>query len=216
MKYFWHPGLSLILTFVSLVLFGPIALAQQPDRVGYVTALQGEATVLHEGSTQLEPLAPLSPLYPLDIIQTQAVSKIKLTFTDGTVLTLGEKSKLRITEFVYAPKQNTHTALFTISLGVFRAIVQKILPQSRFEVATTTAVAALRGTEWLGEVKPDSTAIAVLAGKVSVSHINPDIPGEVVLTEGMGTDVDKLQSPTAPKKWGKARIDALWKATKLP
>ena len=216
MQYLPRLGFTFILALVSSIPFGSNALAQQPERIGSVTALQGKATVIHTGSTQSEPLALQSPLYPVDLIQTEAASKIKLTFIDETVLTLGEKSKLLITSFVYAPKQNAHMAFFTIPQGVFRAIAQKILPQSRFEVATTNAVAALRGTEWLGEVKLDSTAIVVLEGKVSVSHAGTDIPGEVVLTEGMGTDVDRWHPPTAPKRWGKARLDALRNATMLP
>lgn len=214
MQYFSQLGF--ILALVSSLFFVPYVLAEQAEKIGSVSALQGKASAIHQEGTQAEPLALQSPLYPMDTIQTGAASKIKLTLIDGTVLTLGEQSKLQITNFVYAPQQRTHRALFTIPLGVFRAVAQKVFPESRFEVATSNAVAALRGTDWMGEVKPDSTAIVVLEGKVAVSHAGTNRPGEVVLTKGMGTDVDKGQPPTAPKKWGKARIDALREATMLP
>lgn len=202
--------------FVAMISFAPIVLAEQPEPVGSVAALQGKATVIHAASTEPELLAVQSSLYPVDIVQTEADSKIKLQFIDGTVMALGEKSKLLITSFVYAPMKKAHSAFFTIPQGIFRAIARKILPQSRFEVTTTNTVAALRGTDWLGEVTPDLTSIVVLDGRVTVSHTGTDIPGEVVLTKGMGTDVDRWQPPSPAKRWGQNRVEALKKATALP
>jgi hypothetical protein len=201
---------------MSIIFCRALVLAQQQQSIGAVTALQGKATVMHPGSTHAEALTKQSLLYQDDTIQTEGASKLTLTFSDGTVLFLGEQSTLKITKFVYAPQQSTHSALFAIPKGIFRAIARKILPQSQFEISTTTAVAALRGTDWLGEVLPDSTAVVVLQGQVAVSHIRAEIVGEVLLTEGMGTDVKGNQPPTTPKKWGEARVNALRKAVMLP
>jgi len=157
-----------------------------------------------------------SPLYQEDTIETDVASKIKITFVDGTVLSLGEKGVLEITKFVYSPQRKTQISRLTIAVGLFRAVVEKLLPVAKFEVATTTTVAAIRGTDWMGEVKPDSTAMVVLKGKVAIANFYSDTRGHVTLTEGMGTTVNANQPPTTPNKWGEARINALMKATALP
>ena len=68
----------------------------------------------------------------------------------------------------------------------------------------------------MAEVKPDATAVVVLEGQVAVRHARPDIGGTVVLTAGMGTDVRGNQTPTPPKQWGTAWVEALRQATTLP
>lgn len=215
MQHFGYPvflGLVVVSTFV----FGSLSFAQQPDSIGSVTALEGKATITHSGSLQSEPLILHSLLYQEDTIQTEAASKTKLTFADGTIVMLGEKSTLTITKFVYAPPQKTHSLFFSIPLGIFRMLAQKILPQSQFEVTTSTAVAALRGTDWMGEATVESTGIVVLVGQVAVTSVRPEISGEVLLTNGMGTDVASEQPPLAPKRWGATRINAMRRATTLP
>jgi hypothetical protein len=63
-------------TMASLLLWSVIALAQQQEPIGQVTALQGQATVQHAGSIQAVPLSSQHPVYPEDIIQTLEASKL--------------------------------------------------------------------------------------------------------------------------------------------
>lgn len=216
MKRRSRPWLPLVLTSMSMLILGSIALAQPQESIGKVAALEGQAKVRHKESSRSEPLTPESPLYREDIIQTGAASKIKLRFNDGSVLILGANATVEITAFVYSPPQDIQTSMFTIFLGAFRATIEKVLPRAKMEVITPTAVAAIRGTDWMGEVKIESTAIVVLKGKVAISNIRPELRGEVSLTEGMGTTVMINQSPTPPNKWETARVNALLKATALP
>ena len=85
-----HPTGLMVLSMASLLLWSVIALAQQPEPIGQIAALQGQATVQHAGSTQAVPLGSQNPVYREDIIQTLEASKIKLILLDGTELTLGE------------------------------------------------------------------------------------------------------------------------------
>jgi len=54
---------------VSLLLWSVIALTQQQEPIGQVTALQGQAPVQHAGSPQAVPLNSQHPVYREDIIQ---------------------------------------------------------------------------------------------------------------------------------------------------
>jgi hypothetical protein len=211
-----HTRVLMILTTASLLLWSVIALAQQQEPIGQVVALQGQATVQHAGSTQVVPLSSQNPVYREDIIQTLEASKIKLVLLDGTELSLGERGTMTLSKFVYAPQQKIHQGVVSIASGFFRAVARKVLPQTFFEMRTGTAVAAVRGTQWLSEVTPEATGIVVLQGEVAVVHTHRGIRGKVVLTPGLGTDVRGNHPPTAPKKWAEERVSRLLHATELP
>lgn len=203
-----------VLALVGTLLWSVTVLAQ--ESIGQVAVLQGQATVQRAGGAQTMPLSVQSPVYRDDTIQTLPASKIKLWLTDGTELTLGERGRMTLSEFVFAPQRNTHRGVVSIAQGIFRAVTRKVLPQTAFEVRTATAVAAVRGTQWLGEVTPDTTAIVVLEGEVSVVHADARVRGTVVLTPGLGTDVQGQSPPTAPRTWAEQRVSKLQQATALP
>jgi hypothetical protein len=204
------------LSLVGMLLMASTARPQLPEGIGRVTAIEGQATVFHHGQFSNESLAVETPVFRGDIIETAAASKIIITLTDATVISLGERSHLEVTQFLYDTRQQAHTARLHILSGVFRTIVSKLIPRSAFEVRTTTAVAAIRGTDLMGEVTADSTAIVVLDGTVMVSHARPSIGGQVTLTQGLGTTVKSHEPPSVPKKWSESRIEALRKATAIP
>jgi hypothetical protein len=211
----WEGKIMRILAFWGIVLAATVVSAQQPNSIGQVVALTGQALVQHRAGTSAEPLTMQSRLYQDDLIHTQTASKVRLALVDGTTLVLGEHSTLHLSEFVYSPGQS-RKSLLTMVQGAFKLVISQVLPRSTFEVHTTNAVAAVRGTEWLGQVTRDATAILVLEGEVAVSHASPTVAGTVRLTAGSGTDVVGQQPPTPPKPWGEARIRALVAATTLP
>jgi hypothetical protein len=200
----------------SIVCCTTLAHAQQLIPIGRVTALEGVVMRQYTGNPQAERLHLQSFVYQEDRIQTMAAAKVKLALVDSTVLTLGPESSLRLTEYVYTPHTQTQKSVLEMVAGAFRVAVQKVLPQGVFEVHTSNAVAAIRGTDWMLQVQPDATAVVVLEGQVAVRHARPDIGGTVVLTAGQGTDVRGNAAPTPPKQWGAARVEALRQATTLP
>jgi hypothetical protein len=103
-----HTTGLIVPTMAGLLLWSVITLAQQQEPIGQVTALQGQATVQHTGSTQTVPLSSQHPVYREDIIQTLEASKIKLVLLDGTELTLGEGGTMTLSKFVYAPQHKMH------------------------------------------------------------------------------------------------------------
>ncbi len=204
-----------VLAMASTLLWGITVLAQ--ESIGQVAALQGQATVQHTGSSQVTPLSAQSPVYRDDTIQTLKGSKIKLLLIDGTELMLGEGGTMTLSQLVYEPQRNTHQGVVSIARGIFRAVTRKVLPQTAFEMHTATAVAAVRGTQWLGEVTPEATAIVVLQGEVTVVQADKRVrSGKVVLTSGLGTEVRGTSPPTAPRKWAQQRVSTLLRATALP
>lgn len=204
----------LMLGLLSLLSSGA-AQAQDGRSIGQVTGLEGNVTVLPQGKFAPELLTLRRPVFREDIIETDRASKVRITLTDATVISLGELSRLELKEFAQETRQQTRAGRFAMTLGVFRAILKEMMPLSTFEVTTPTAIAAIRGTDLMGEVSPNSTAIVVLDGSVGVSNIRPNVPEQVVLSPGMGTTVTSGQSPSTPTRWSESRIEALRRATTL-
>jgi hypothetical protein len=204
------------LGLLGMLLMASTARPQPQGSIGRVTAIEGQATVLRQGRFAPEPLIARMPVFQEDIIETAVASKVRIALTDASVISLGERSRLELKQFLHDARQQTRTARLTIASGIFRTIVRKLIPEPTFEVITPTAVAAIRGTDLMGEVTVDSTAIVVLEGTVMVSNARPHIRGLATLTPGTGTTVRVDEPPTAPTTWAESRIEALRRATAVP
>jgi hypothetical protein len=201
---------------ILLVLWSTPLAAQAPASIGRVDALVGEGTVVRFGETGARALAVGAALYEGDRIRTDAGSRLRLAFADGTVVQLGESTDLALDWFLHAPDAGTQNVLLRVSSGIFRVILELVLPRAAFEVQTTTAVASVRGTDWISEVTPDATATVALEGQVAIRNIEPALAGEVVLGPGEGTTVTADAPPTAPTVWGDARRNQFIERTTVP
>jgi hypothetical protein len=215
MKQRWRLRLVAVLGLLSLLPW-EVGYAQQSKGIGHVTALAGTVTVLRQGKFAPEPLTLQRAVFQEDIIATDRASKVRITLADATVISLGEQSRLELRQFSYDARQQTRSGRLALALGFFRAILKEMTSPSSVEVITPTAVAAIRGTDLMGEVTADSTAIVVLEGTVAVSNVRPTVSGLATLTPGMGTTVKADEPPSTPTNWSESRIEGLRRATALP
>jgi len=199
-------GLAIVLAFGA---------AEAAEPVGRVDAVEGRADLIKPGGDTAERLAVGAALFLQDIIRTDDDAKARLLFKDGTQVTVGPGSTLKITNYVYSEERQERSALITVPEGIFRAVVSLFVPDSRFEVQTATAVASVQGTEWMTESNLDTTDIVVLDGAVAVTSVDRDIAGEVVLRAGEGTEVRAGAAPSPPRTWGQPRVNALADRTTL-
>lgn len=176
--------------------------------VGAIAALKGTAIVIRATGDKVEPANIGLALYQQDIIESGPDSKIKIVFKDDTVVMLGADGTLKITEYVYAPETESRSSLLSISRGIMRTVVNLFVPDSRFEVQTATAVASVRGTEWVTEAEPGNTNLLVFTGTVLVTSADPSITGETVLNDGDGTNVLANQPPEAARTWSQDKVQA--------
>lgn len=205
-----------IALLLLLALWSGPAPAQDQRSIGRVDALVGACSVVRFGESAARTLTAGAEVYEGDRIRTDAGARLKLVFVDGTVVQLGERTDLVLDWFLYAPGANTQSALLRVPAGIFRVILKLVLPRSAFEVQTATAVASVRGTDWITEASAESTAIVALDGQVAVRNIEPAHPGEVVLGPGQGTTVNESQPPTPVAVWGDARRESFIERTRAP
>ncbi len=135
-----------------------VAAAQDLEAVGVVTATQG--TVTMQPATMNSPVVvkPYDQVGPLAILETQPVSRCKVLYTDDSLLTIGENSRLEITEQTYQAGSSSRTFVAHLSRGSVRALVGRVFEgdNSVFEIHAGTAVATARGTYFVvwNEARP--------------------------------------------------------------
>src|SRR5258708_29305636 len=137
--------------------------AEAATPIGQVMAVKG--SLFREAGGQRETLAAGAPVFALDTIVAEDGGKGKILLNDGSIVSVGENG--RVTIAAYQGADNNLTTRLAARAGPIRLFVHRLLPGAHFEVETETAVAGVRGTDWLGEVTPQRTSAALLEGGVA-------------------------------------------------
>lgn len=192
----------------SLLTVCLVALAQPAQAEGpacEVAALIGSAQVGDQALRVGSKIAAGSEL------RTGADSRLRLRCADGSSLVLAANSRLRIDSFELKDGRRVDARL-SLSLGL---IGQKVSGGGGWSVRTPTAVTAVRGTEYLIEVKEDqSTAVLMQSGQVDVRPAGPRTRSLaaalplVALVGALGTDCSQGQC-SAAGPWSAERVRAL-------
>lgn len=214
---------AFILTFITSTLYSLLptpSFAQQT--VGAVTTVQKKVHVTHPGRDQVLLVSPGDGVLFLDTYETEAEARAKLLFVDDSLLTLGEKTRLQITENVFDPDQNRRSAVMKLLSGRVRVLVGKVFTGagSKFEIHTPTAVAASRGTYYIvwmfDQNGAAGTGVGVLEGEVEVRNLDPNVAGSVRLGPNQYTTVSQTAPPASPASMEAAMRSDLLAATEAP
>jgi hypothetical protein len=192
-----------VLLSLPFLLAAAAAGAAEPRTVGMVSRLAGPPSILR-GGQQLAAQRGMV-LREGDRVVTGAGGRLEITAADGSTITVGEQTTVVLTRFVAPGDAGPGQGFLDLVEGILRLN----LPGSwnRFEVITATAVASVRGTDWLIDAQgAENTAVFVAKGSVAVENIART--GAVILYPGFGTDVKAGGLPTTPKLWAKKRVDA--------
>jgi len=177
--------------------------------IGIYMAVIGKVTVAHVGQPAAVPVKLREDVYFKDVIETQASSRAKALFQDDSILTVGENSRVEVSEYIYDPANNQRSTILRLFQGKARALVGKLFAGrgSKFEIHTPTAVATARGTYFvvwieeeagqkmgmnkIGTVRPvfdqGLEMMELQAGGTGVANIGNS--GNVALTSGGQTVV---------------------------
>jgi hypothetical protein len=199
--------------------------AQAADSVGAVTKLRGQARAVRGGGNVM--LAEGAKIESGDGIVTGPDARMKIQFKDGSVITLGENSKLNIDTAKFDGTKRDIAA--TLLDGVVRAAVAKAGAGSNFQVSSSLVTSAARGTEWIMSIKDHTTSLLVLEGTVNAKGKGetleelPDAPVskgvDLSVKQGLAVGEPARALGMDPKDLGKVinwkaeRIDKLVAAT---
>ena len=119
-------------------------------------------------------------------VSTGALSAARLIFKDGTNMSMGAQSRLKLTKVLFDPDPSKSKVAMKAAVGVFRMATGN-LPSSSYQVATPVAAISVRGTIIeLTVTGTGTTTVYVAKGAATVRSNNGD---EVDLEAGESTTV---------------------------
>lgn len=138
--------------------------ARADDETMRATLVEGIVTMAPAGGGGQGPLEEGDRLGQGDTIVTQPGARLEITLSSGTVLRVGESTRMTLGESV--PQKAFSAKIF---LGNIWAKVHKLLAAETFHLETENGVAGVRGTEFRLEVQPgQEDLVRVYEGAVQV------------------------------------------------
>jgi len=187
-----------------LVCLAALATAQvaRAEDVGSVAAAEGTAEIGRGGT--FTPATAGATVALGDEVRTGRPGRVRLVFRDESTVVVSDDSQLTVDEQVFKPDQGQAKSLLGLVQGKVSATVGEYYhrPGTSFEVKTATAVAGVRGTEFLisYDAAQDLTEVVGISGHVVVHSLaDPTGPG-VLVTANEATTVERNKSPSAPNR----------------
>ncbi len=177
--------------------FPPGTPAAEP--VGSVTFVTGRVDVTRPGQAA-EPLVKGTDIYEGDIIRTKTGAKAEITFIDESIVRVAQKSRLKVTEYMYDRQERRST--LSLFRGKIQSLVKKLAgfsfgleKRNRFEVHTPTAVCGVRGTNFFTWYMNGQTGTAFKEGQGYIYPANNPNLGRMVNTNEAGYVADPNAAP---------------------
>jgi hypothetical protein len=185
--------------------------AAETPSIGLASMVQGTVQVKSAKAKDWAALKPGAQVFQGDRVKT-VDGTARLTFDDKSVISLAPRSEIELNEFVYKPNA-TRQSSFKLWGGRMKASISKFFSSnSNVRVSTPTAVAGVRGTEFLVSVEgannepassdtnPEemTTNVVVFEGSVGVKSLLQEAAQEIALAAGQGTGVGHNAAPTPP------------------
>ncbi|MFZ3262974.1 MAG: FecR family protein [Terriglobales bacterium] len=103
-----------------------------------------------------------------DLLKTDTQGRLRASLTDGSILSLGSSSELRVVQSNAASQQTS----IEVNYGKLRNQVVKITkPDGKYEVKTPNAVIGVIGTDFYVSFENNQTRVICYVGKVAVTPV---------------------------------------------
>ncbi len=122
------------------------------EGIGLVTAVRGTATVTRQPVPQPKAVSFRDDLFWQDVLNTGADSRLRMLILKKSVITMKEQSRLQLREEAPTPTQPRRKSILSLLAGSLRVVVEKeALRERDYEIRTNIAIAAIRGSDLIGE-----------------------------------------------------------------
>lgn len=179
---------SLLSIFLSLLLVSTPLFAAPTDNqsAGEVKAL------IPDASRNAQPVKVKDGLAWNDLLKTAAQGRLRASLTDGSILSLGSNSELKVVQHDAVSQQTS----IEMNYGKLRNQVVKITkPDGKYEIKTANAVIGVIGTDFYVGYDNNQTTVICYVGKVAVTpapgakvvksdNASPGTTNTVMLTAG--------------------------------
>jgi hypothetical protein len=152
-----------LIAAVLCLLLSPLpALCESPasDHAGQINALIPAAT------RNAKPAKVRDDLQWNDLLKTEKTGRVRAGLADGSILSVGSNSELRVVQHDAASQQTS----LEMDFGKVRSKVVKITqPNGKFEMKTPNAVIGVVGTDFYVGYEANRTTVICYTGRVSVT-----------------------------------------------
>jgi hypothetical protein len=183
-----------VLAVVLCLLMSPLPeFAQSASHAGSISALRVAATK-NAGAVKAK-----DPVNWNDLLQTDATGRMRIALDDGSILSMGTNSQLRVIQHNATTQQSD----LQLGYGKLRSQVVRLTRSgSHFEIRTPSAVAGVIGTDFFLGVTPTGTHLVVYEGTVLLT---PFVAGvaqasqAIQVRSGQTADVDENGQVSGPR-----------------
>lgn len=186
----------LILVMTAVLLLQSHSFAQEKadlPPVGKVVAIRGNVVALNPDFSD-RALKMKAPIYLDDTIKTTN-GRIQMIFKDKTLVTLGRKSEMKITRYIWEPEKKEAAMETRITEGSFRIMGGSITKESpdNFKTQTPSGTIGIRGSMYAGLVGKSSLSVIFQGGKGI--YVKNDFGVVNINRPGFGTTIKGPKTP---------------------
>ena len=193
---------ALCLFLLFMFALPPVAEAflGRKKKIGSATVVKGRVWVTREKKFKSNRVRLGTPIYQNDRIRTENRAKVRIVFVDQSIISIGSKSALTISEYVFNPKQKIRSTRLRLLWGKVKVYANDFMGfrKKKFAVATNTTIVGVRGTVFLVWIVNDQiTRVVAFQNEVEVaSRFAPD--EYIVLKPNQMTQVLAGEVPAQP------------------
>ncbi len=203
---------SAVLLGLALAVGSPASAA---DVYGVLQVVKGNVQIKSVKDGKLAKAKVGSKIFPKDTIVTGKDSRAKIVMVDKNVLNVSPNSKLEIENYEYAPEQGKKDVLLNVLYGKVRSKVEQKYDGkgAKFLVKTPTAVAGVRGTDFIASFNQEtkSSGIVTFEGKVEFGQQGAGgaIENPVMVNPGQQSEAKGDSPPPPPTPVPPAQLAAM-------
>ncbi|RJO68637.1 MAG: hypothetical protein C4523_07055 [Myxococcales bacterium] len=205
---------------ILLAALGGALFAETAPPKATVSLLEGQAQARQGATGDWKPVAQGDAFSAEWVVRTEKGSRLELKLPDGSVLRVAPDSRIQLKSLLATGEKDKPGMSFKVEAGKIWANVSKALGSDRkFEVATDSAVAGVRGTVFRVDVLEDAaTIVRVYAGAVAVTNApiferKPEPKGDRVQVPGPREVTKKEFEELVAKAMQEVRVSADGKLT---
>ena len=173
--------------FCATTMFASVGVVVSKD--GYIEIIRNTRYMLAEKGDEV---------FENDKISTYKKSRIKIKFSDNTIVTIGANSNFEIKDYVDGLSEPK--VKFSFMKGVFKVVTGKIakIAPEKFNLETKNATIGIRGTTIVGKIGTYEDKISCLYGKIKVT--SKDTGDSEIFGAGKITSIVQGKAPTQARE----------------
>lgn len=197
--------MKLLMTICLLVIASsPLELAFATGAHGVFRVVKGKVSVKSAQNGQVTKARLGSKVLPGDLVSTDKDSRAKIVMVDNNEINISPDTEIKIEKYEFNPEQGKKEVLLNVIYGKVRSKVEQKYDgkTSKFQVKTPSAVAGVRGTDFITGYSASTgmSQVVTFEGRVEFGLTGPSgqVINPVEVVPGQMLEIGKDTPSAAP------------------